>query len=33
MKSLWFKNPDGIYSSNADMEHVNSIAEVAEMIV
>ena len=32
MRSIWFKNTDGIYSSAANITHVNSLAELATVI-
>ena len=32
MRSIWFKNTDGIYSSAANITHVNSLAELAAVI-
>ena len=33
MKSLWFKNRDGLYLSDADKAHADSIEKVAEQIM
>lgn len=33
MQSIWFKNPDGLYSLDADQEYVSSIDELASLIL
>lgn len=33
MKCIWFKNPDGIYFMDTNMEHVSSIVEIAQLIM
>ncbi len=32
MKYVWFKNPDGLYSLETDVDHIDSIAELAKLI-